>query len=94
MTETITAPRVGALVAYRRHAEAMSVEIGVVKRVTDRGAYVAYGSGDTCSLTPWAHLMGVDNAWVAPALVERMRQLGADVIGLSEGCEDWTGVGA
>ena len=60
MTETITALRPGDLVAYRRHADAASVEIGVVKRVTGRGAYVAYGTGDTCALTPWSCLMGVD----------------------------------
>lgn len=80
----------GDLVAYIRNPTADFVEIGVVKGVRKDGAYVAYSTGDTCALTPWRRLKSVANGYAAPALAERMRQLGAEAWGLSEGCEDWS----
>ena len=39
------------------------VEIGKIKRVTDRGAFVWYHEGDTASLTPFDKLLPVRNAY-------------------------------
>ncbi len=39
------------------------VKIGKVKRLTDRGAFVWYTTGDTASLTPYELLMKVDNPY-------------------------------
>ena len=40
-----------------------SVNIGKVKRLTDRGAFVWYTTGDTASLTPYERLMKVENPY-------------------------------
>lgn len=80
----------GDMVAYSRHPEAEAVEIGVVKRVVDNGAFVVYHTGDTCAKTPFEYLKIVQNDYAAKALVERMEQLGKKTWGLSEDCEDWS----
>lgn len=67
-----------------------SVEIGVIKRIEEESAIVAYDTGDTCARTPWKQLRPVSNDYAAQALVQRMEQLGRTVWGLSEGCEDWS----
>lgn len=41
-----------------------SVQIGKVKRLTDRGAFVWYTTGSTASLTPYERLMKVENSYV------------------------------
>ena len=66
------------------------VEVGVVKKVCEDGCFVAYHAGDTVAKTPYWCLLKVSNGHVMPALVERARQLGAEMWGLSEGCEDWS----
>lgn len=83
----------GDVVAYFRGGDAHSgpIEIGVVKRVTEHGCFVAYGTGDTVSMTPFRCIAPVSNGYALPALSERRVQLGAESWGLSEGCEDWGG---
>lgn len=47
------------IVVYKKSDD--SVQIGQVKRLADRGAYVWYTTGSTASLTPYDRLMKVEN---------------------------------
>ena len=49
------------IIVYKRSDD--SVQIGKVKRLTDKGAFVWYTTGDTTSLTPYNLLMKVENPY-------------------------------
>ena len=82
----------GDVVVYFRDPDAginSALEIGVVKRVTDDGAFVAYHVGDTCSKTPFKNLAKVGNGVALKGLSQRIEQLGQEQWGLPEDCEVW-----
>ena len=66
------------------------IELGVVKRVTEHGCYVAYHLGDTCAMTPFQHLRPLKNDYAVKGLLTRAEQLGRHFWELSEDCEDWS----
>lgn len=49
------------IVVYKKSDD--TVQIGKVKRLAERGAFVYYSTGDTASLTPYDLLMKVENAY-------------------------------
>jgi hypothetical protein len=51
----------GDIVVYKKCDD--SVQIGKVKRLTDRGAFVWYTTGETASCTPYELLMKVENPY-------------------------------
>lgn len=83
---------VGMMVVYASGGDTHhgAVEVGIVKSIHPDGCFVAYGTGDTCAKTPYRCLIPVGNTYALGALAERSRQLGFDVWGLAEGCEDWS----
>ena len=67
-----------------------AVEVGVVKRLADDGAFVAYHTGDTTANTPYSVLMPVSNTYAMKALAERSAQLGQELWDLPTDAEDWS----
>lgn len=82
----------GDFVVYAKGGDSHvgAVEIGVVKEVCDDYLVVAYGSGDTCSRTPFEKVVPVSNDFSMKALVERSEQTGRVLFGLEDGCEAWS----
>lgn len=82
----------GDVVIYCRveNDPAKHVEIGVVKSLRERGAFVAYHLGDTVAMTPYANLTKVHNGYAIGGLAERRKQLTGRLDPLCEGYEDWS----
>ena len=82
----------GDFVLYIRNPgdQDSDIELGVVKRVTETGCYVAYHLGDTCAHTPFQHLRLLKNYYAVQGLLTRSKQLGKRYDDLSEDCEDWS----
>lgn len=51
----------GDIVVYKKGND--FVQIGKVKKLSDRGAFVWYTTGDTASCTPYERLMKVENPY-------------------------------
>ena len=60
--------KVGEIVIYKKH-NADVYEIGVIKRLTEKGAFVLYHLGDTGALTPYDYLKKIENEHLLKFLI-------------------------
>lgn len=82
---------VGGFIAYFNGGDdhVGPIEVGVVKRLCDDGAFVAYHVGDTVAKTPYDIMVPISNSMTVKGLVFRAEQLGARFMELPEDAEVW-----
>lgn len=88
----------GDAVIYLRGDNSGEVELGIVKRVTDRGCFVRYHMGDTAAHTPFEFLQPIKNSYAFNIIrkdvnntyqTQHARQIAASIIDkIEEFCED------